>query len=213
MWKHRWNALFFLGSKITADVATKLGCLLLERKAMTNLDSILKSRGITLPTKVHIFKAMVFPVVMYGCELDHKKGWVLKNWLWTVVSEMTFERVPWTARRSNQSILKEINPEHSLEGLMLKLKLPYFTHLTRRADWKRPWCWERLKAEEDKRGWNGWHHQLNGQESEQTRETVRQGNVVCCSQRGHEDSDTTELTTKYMKWTNSQKTNKNGTRK
>ena len=134
MWKHRWNALFFLGSKITADVATKLGRLLLERKAMTNLDSILKSTGITLPTKFHIFKAMVFPVVMYGCELDHKKGWVLKNWLWTVVSETTFERVPWTARRSNQSILKEINPEHSLEGLMLKLKLPYFTHLMRRAD-------------------------------------------------------------------------------
>ena len=105
----------------------KLRCLLLARKAMTNLDSMLKSRDITLPTKVHLVKAMVFPVVMYGCE-----SWTIKKaecqridafklWCWRRLL-----RVPWTARRSNQSILKEISPEYSLEGLMLKLKLQYF---------------------------------------------------------------------------------------
>ena len=109
--------------------------LLLRRKAMTNLDSILKSRDITLMTKVHLVKAMVFPVVMYGCE-----SWTLKKaerrridafelWCWRRLL-----RVPWTARRSNQSILKEISPECSLEGLMLKLKLQYFGHLMRTAD-------------------------------------------------------------------------------
>ena len=108
-------------------------CLLLGRKAMTNLDSILKSRDITLPTKVHLVKAMVFPIVMHGC-----KSWIIKKsecrridafelW-WRLL------RVPWIARRSNQSILKEINPENSLEGLMLKLKLLYFGHLMRRTD-------------------------------------------------------------------------------
>ena len=102
---------------------------------MTNLDNILKSRDITLPTKVHLVKAMVFPVVMYGCE-----SWTIKNaecrridafelWCWRRLL-----RIPWTARRSNQSILKEISPEYSLEGLMLKLKLQYFGHLMRRAD-------------------------------------------------------------------------------
>ena len=116
------------GSKITADgdcsheIKT---CLLLGRKVMTNLDSILKSRDITLPTKVHLFKAMVFPVVRYGCES------------WTIKKADAFElrywrrllRVPWTTWRSNQSILKEISPEYSLEGVMLKLKLQYFGHL------------------------------------------------------------------------------------
>ena len=122
----------FLGSKITADgdcsheIKT---CLLLGRKAMTNLDSILKSRDITLPTKVHLVKAMFFPVVMYGCEswtikkAECQRIDVFKLWCWRRVL-----RVPWTARRSNQSILKEINPEYSLEGLMLKLKLQYFGH-------------------------------------------------------------------------------------
>ena len=110
-------------------------CLLLGRKIMTNLDSIFKSRDITLPTKVHLVKAMVFPVVMYGCE-----SWTIKK----VESQRidAFEllcwrrllRAPWTARRFNQSILKEISPEYSLEGLMLKLKLQYFGHLMRRAD-------------------------------------------------------------------------------
>ena len=128
----------FLGSKSTADGDFSheiKRCLLLGRKAMTNLDSILKSRDITLPTKVHIVKAMVFPVVMNGC-----KSWTIKKakcqridafelWCWRRLL-----RVPWTARRSNQSVLKEINPEYSLEGLMLKLKLQYFAHLMWRAD-------------------------------------------------------------------------------
>ena len=111
----------------------KLGHLLLGRKAMTNLDSILKSQDITLPTKIHLVKAMIFPLVMYRCELDCKQSWVPKNWcFWTVVLEKSLERVPWTARRSNQSILKEINPEYSLERLILKLQ--YIGHLMRRTD-------------------------------------------------------------------------------
>ena len=128
----------FLGSKITADDDCSREIkrhLLLRRKGMINLDSIFKSRDITLPTKVHLVKAMVFPVVMYGCE-----SWPIKKaecrridtfelWYWRRLL-----RVPWTARRSIQSILKEISPEYSLEGLMLKLKLQYFGHLIQRAD-------------------------------------------------------------------------------
>ena len=127
----------FGGSKISADgdCSHKIKRhLLLGRKVMTNLDSILQSRDITLLTKVHLVKAMVFPVVMYGCE-----SWtIMKAEHWRID---TFElcwrrllRVPWTARRSNQSILKEINPEYSLEGLMLKLKLQYFGHPMQRTD-------------------------------------------------------------------------------
>ena len=128
----------FLGSKITVDSDCSheiKRCLLLGRKVMTNLDSILKSRAITLSTKVHLVKAMVFPVVTYGCE-----SWTVKKAeRWRIVA---FElwcwrrllRVPWTARRSNQSILKEISPGCSLEGLMLKLRLQYFGHLMWRAD-------------------------------------------------------------------------------
>ena len=138
----------------------KLRLLLLGRRVMTNLESILKSRDVTSPTKVHLVKAMVFPVVMYGCE-----SWTIKKAghrnidafeLWCCRRLL---RVPWTTRRSNQSILKEISPEHSLEGLMLKLKLQYFGHLMQRAaHLKRPWCWERLRAggEGDDRGWDGW---------------------------------------------------------
>ena len=123
---------------------------------MTNLDSIFKSRDITFPTKVRLVKAMVFPVDVYGCELDHKEDWridAFELWCWRRLL-----RVPWTARRSNQSILKEINPENQLEGLMLKLKFQYFGHLMRRTNWKRPWCCERLKAGEegDDTGWDGW---------------------------------------------------------
>ena len=128
----------FLGSKVTADGDYSheiKRCLLLGRKVMTNLDRILKSRDITLPTKVHLVKAMVFPVVMYGCE-----SWTVKKaecrridafelWCWRRLL-----RVPWTARRSNQSILKGISPGYSLEGMMLKLKLQYFVHLMRRVD-------------------------------------------------------------------------------
>ena len=152
------------GSKITADGYCSHDIkrhLFLGRKVITNLDSVLKSRDITLPTKVHLVTAMVFPVVVYGWmwELYYKENWAPKNWcFWTVVLEETL-RVPWTARRSNQSILKEISREYSLEGLMLKLKLQYCGHLIWRTDsLKRPWYWERLKTrgEGDDRGWNGW---------------------------------------------------------
>ena len=128
----------FLGSKITADGDCSHEIkrrFLLGRKVMTNLDSILKSRDITLPTKVHLVKAMVFPVVMYGCEswtikkAEHWRIDAFELWRWR-----RFLRVPWIARRSNQSILKEISPEYSLERLMLKLKLQYFGHLMRTAD-------------------------------------------------------------------------------
>ena len=125
--------LIFLGSKITlvGDCSHEIKrCVLLGRKAMTNLDSRLKSRDINLSIKIHIVKAMVFPVVMYGCEswsikkAKHQRIDALELWCWTRLL-----RVPWTARGSNQSILKEINPEYSLEGLVLKLKLQYFGHL------------------------------------------------------------------------------------
>jgi len=128
----------FLGSKITADGDCGheiKRCLLLGREAITNLDSVLKSRHITLPTKVYVIKAKFFPVVMYGCE-----SWTIKKAEWWRIH--AFElwcwrrllRVPWTARRSNQSILKEISPEYSLEELILKLKLQYFGHLMRRIN-------------------------------------------------------------------------------
>jgi len=127
----------FLSSEITADGDCSheiKRCLLLGRKAMTNLDSILKSRNITLLTNVHLVKAMVFPVV-WMWELDHKESWAPKNWcFWTVVLEKIL-RIPWTVRISNLSILKEVSPEYSLEGLMLKRKLQYFGHLMWRTDW------------------------------------------------------------------------------
>ena len=125
------------GSKITADgdCSHEIKCLLLGRKAMTNLDSILKSRDITLLTRICLVKAMVFPVVMYGCE-----SWTIKKAECRRIDAFELGcwrrllRVPWTARRSNQSILKEISPEYSLEGLVLKLKLQYFGHLMWRTD-------------------------------------------------------------------------------
>ena len=127
---------------------------------MTNLDSIFKSRGITLPTKFHLVKAMVFPPVMYECE-----GWTIKKaehqridafelWCWKRLL-----RVPWTARRSNQSILNEISTEYSLEGLMLKLKIQYLAIWCEESThWKRPWCWQTLKVEGegDDIGWDSW---------------------------------------------------------
>ena len=155
------------GSKITADGECShkiIRCLLLGRKVMTNLDSILKSRDITLPTKVRLVKAMVFPVVMYGCE-----SWTIKKaecwriyafelWCWRRLL-----RVPWTARRSNQSILKEISPNSSTLATWGK----ELTHL------KRPWCWERLRAggEGDDRGWDGWMASL----TQRTRVWVKSG--------------------------------------
>ena len=131
------NFIFF-SSKITADGDCSHDIkrrLLFGRKPMTNLDSILKSRDITLPTKVHLVKAMVFPIVMYGCEswtikkAEHQRIDAFELWCWRRLL-----RLPWTARRSNQSILKESSPEYSLEVLTLKLKLQYFCHLIQRTD-------------------------------------------------------------------------------
>ena len=155
--------LIFLGSKITADGDCSLEIkrhLLLGRKVMTKLDSILKSRDITLSTKIHLVKAMVFPVVMYGCEswtikkAEHWRIDAFEVWWWRRLL-----RVPWTARRSNQSILMEISPGCSLEGLMLKLKLQYFGHLMRRADsLEKTLMLGGIGAggEGDDRGWDGW---------------------------------------------------------
>ena len=169
-WK-QWQTLFC--SKITADDDSShevKRCLLLGRKVLTNLNSILKTRDITLPTKVRLVKVMVFPAVMYGCE-----SWTIKKaqcwriyafelWCWRRLL-----RVPWIARRSNQSILKEISPECSLEGLMLKLKLQYFCHFDVKnwLIWKDPdagkdWRREEKGMTEDEMV--GWHHQLNGHE-------------------------------------------------
>ena len=161
--------LYFLGSKITADGDCSHEIkrhLFFGRKAMTNLDSVLKSRDITLPTKVCLIKAVVFPLVLYGCEswtmkkAEHQRTDAFELGYWR-----RHLRVPSTTRRSNQSILKGISPEYSLEGVMLKLKLytlaTWWEELTH---WKRPWCWERLKVEGDDRGWDGWHHQLDGHE-------------------------------------------------
>ena len=181
----------FLGSKITADGDCSHEIkrhLLLGRKAMTNPDSILKSRGISLPTKVHIVKAMVFPAVMYGCE-----SWLIKNtehwrtdafelWCWRIPL-----RVPGRARRSRQSFLKEISPEYSLEGLMLKLKLQYFGHLMQRTDSLemtdagKDWRQEEKGMTED--GMVEWHHQLNGHEFEQAPGVGDgQGSLAWCMQ-------------------------------
>ena len=160
-WK-QWKTIF-LGSKITADGDCSheiYRFLLLGKKPVTNLNSILKSRDITLPTKVHLVKAMLFPVVMYGCEswtikkVEHLKTDAFELWCWRRLL-----RVPWTARRSSQSILKEISPEYSLEGLMLKLKLQYFGHLIQRTD-----SFEKTlmlgmiegRGRGDNRGWDGW---------------------------------------------------------
>ena len=134
----QWETLFLGAPKITADGDCSheiKRCLLLGRKAMTNLGSILKIRDITLPTKVHLVKAMVFPIVRYGCE-----SWAIKKVecqridAFELCYWIKFLRVPWTARRSKQSILKEISPEYSLEGLMLKLKLQYVGHLMWRTE-------------------------------------------------------------------------------
>ena len=175
---------------------------------MTNLDSIFKSRDITLPTKVHLVKAMVFPVVMYGCE-----SWTVKKaerqridafevWCWRRLL-----RVPWTARKSNQSILKEISPGCSLEGLILKLKLQYLaTSCEKLTHWRRPWCWEGLGAGgEGDTGdeMAGWHHRLDGCESEWTPGVGDgQGGLACCDSRcrriGHDWA--TELNWTELNW-------------
>ena len=171
-WKQRQTS-FFLCSKTTADgdwIHEIKRCLLLGRKVMTNLDNILKSRDITLPTKAHLLKSMLFPVVMYGCQSWTRKKagcWridVFELWCWRRLL-----RVPWTVRRSNQSILKEISPGCSLEGLISKLKLQYFGQLNGRTDSleKDPdagkdWGQEEKGMTED--DMVGWHHWLNGHE-------------------------------------------------
>ena len=165
---------------------------------MTNLDSILKSRDITLPTKVCLVKAMVFLVVMYGCECqtlkeaEHQRTDAFELWCWRRLL-----RDPWTARRSNQSILKEINPECSVEGLTLKLKLQQFGHLMQRAD-----SLEKTlmlgKIEQEEKGMTedemaGWHHPLDGPEFEQALGVGDgQGRLACCSPWSHKESHTTE---------------------
>ena len=171
---------------------------------MTNLESILKSRDITLLTKVHLVKAMVFPVVMYGCQswtvkkAEHRRIDAFELWCWRRLL-----RVPWTARRSIQSILKEISPGCSLEGLMLKLKLQYFGHLMHRANSLekdsgagKNWKQEEKGTTEDEIA--GWHHQLNGHGFGWTLGVGDgQGGLACCSLWGHKKSDTTE----WLNWT------------
>ena len=204
-WK-QWLTLFSGGSKITADSDCSHEIkrrLLLGRKVMTNLDSILKSRDITLPTKVCLVKALVFPVVMYGCE-----SWTIKKaecwridafelWCWKRLL-----RVPLTARRSSQSILKEISPGCSLEGLMLKLKLQYFGHLMWRPDsFEKTLMLGKIEGRR-RRGWqrmrwldgltNSMDMGLDG-----LRELVMDRGLACCSSWGHKQSDTTE----WLNWT------------
>ena len=168
----QWETLFLGGSKITADGDCSheiKGHLLLGRKAMTNLDSILKSRDITLPTKVCLVKAMVFPVVMYGYEswtmkkAECQKTDVIELWCWRRLL-----RVSWTAKRSSKSILKEISPEYSLEGLMLKLKLQYFGHLMwRTSSFEKILMLRKIEGRRRK-GWQRTrlHHWHNGHEFE-----------------------------------------------
>ena len=166
---------------------------------MTNLDNILKSRDITLPTKVHLDRTMVFPVIMYGCEswtikkAEHRRIDVFELWCWRRLL-----RVPWTSRRSSQFILKGISPGCSLEGLMLKLKLQYFGHQMRRADSLEKTLMLGKIESGRRRGRQrmrlvGWHHQLDGHEFEQALGVGDgQGSLACCSSWGCKESDLTE---------------------
>ena len=209
---NRWGSngimtdFLFLGSKITADGDCSheiQRCLLLGRNVMTNLDGILKSRDITLLTKVHLLKAMIFPVVMYECEswtikkAEHQRIYVFELWCWRKLL-----RVPWTARRANHSILKEISPECSLEEPMLKLKLQYFGHLMWRTDsLEKTLLLGKIECRR-RRGWQrmrmvGWHHWLEGHEFERALGVGDgQGNLACCSPQGHKESDATE----WLNW-------------
>ena len=201
---NRWGTVedfIFLGSKITADGDCSheiKRCLLLWRKVMTNLDNILKSRDITLPTKVRLVNAVVFPVAMYRCEswtikkAEHQRIDAFELWCWRRLL-----RVPWTARRSNQSILKQISPECSLEGLMLKLKLQSFGHLMRRTDsFEKTLILENLRAgvEGDDRGWDGWMA-IPTQGTwvwVNSRSGDGQGGLTCCGSWGYKELDMTE---------------------
>ena len=190
----------FLGSKITVDGDCSHGIrwLLLGRKQMENLDSVLKSRNIiTLPTKVVIVKAMVFPVVTYHCE-----SWTIKKAECGIIDAFELRclrrllRVPWTARRSNQSVLSKINPEYSLNCLMLKLKFQYFGHLMQTDDsLEKSCCWER-SGQKEKRTWGdemaGWHHQCNEHELRQALGMGEgQAGLPCCNPWGHREVGTT----------------------
>ena len=204
-WK-QWQTLFSWAPKITTDGDRSheiKRCLLLGRKAMTNLDSILKSRDITLPTMICLVKAMVFPVVMYGCE-----SWIIKKaecwriyafelWCW-----IRLLRVPWTAKRSSQSILKEsVLNIHGNYWCWSWNSNTVATCCQKRTHWEKTWCWAKLKAgvEEDDRGWDS---QMTSpawwQEFEQAPEVGDgQGTPVCCSPWDHKESDVTER----LKWT------------
>ena len=210
---NRWETVetvsdfIFLGSKITADGICSHEIkrhLLLGRKVMTNLDSLFKSRDITLPTKVCLVKAMVFPVVMYGCEsctvkkAEHWRIDAFDLWCWRRLL-----RVHWTARRSNSSILKEISPGCSLEGLMLKLKLQYFGHLMRRVDsLENTLMLGGIEGQEEKGTTEdemaGWRHWLDGHEFVWTPGVGNgQGGLACCDSWGHKESAMTE----WLNWT------------
>ena len=196
----------FLGSKISADGDYSHEIkrhLLLGRKSMTNLGNILKSRDITLPTKVHLVKAMVFPVVMCWCGswiIEKAEYWrtdAFELWYW-----IRLLRVPWTARRSNQSIVKEISPEYSLEAPDAEAETPsaLATWCEKLTHLKRPWCWERLKSggEGDNRGWDGWMISLTQLTWVWARLGVGdgQGSLACCSPWGCKELDTTE----WLNW-------------
>ena len=196
----QWLTIF-LGSKITADGDCSheiKRCLLLGRKVMINLDSILKNRDITLSTKDRLVKAMVFPVVMCGCEsctikkAECRKADVFELWCWRLL------RVPWTMRRSNLSILKEISPGSSLVGLKLELKLQYFDHHMQRDDSfeKKDWGKKEKGTTDDEMV--GWHHQHNGHGFGWILGVGdEQGGLACCGSWGHKELDTTE----QLKWT------------
>ena len=164
---------------------------------MTNLDSILKSRDITLPTKVCLVKTVVFPVVMYGCESWTKEGWVQKNWCFEQWCWRRLLRVPWTARRSNQSILKEISPECSLEGLMLKLKLQYFGLMQRADSFEKTLMLGKIEGQR-RRGWERmkWLDGITDSMVMPLGVGDGQRGLLCCSPWGLKESDMTE----WLNW-------------
>ena len=207
-WENNGNSerLFLGGSKITTDGDCSheiKRCLFLGRKVMTNLESILKSRAFTLPTKVYLVKVVVFPVVVYGCELDYKESWVPKNWcFWTVVLEKTLES-PW-----NYKGIKWVNPKGNQSWIFIgRTDAEAETSILWPPDVKNWRIWKDLDAGKDWRQeekWTsedkmvGWHHRFDGHESEQTpRVGDGQGRLVCCCPWGRQESDTTER----LNWT------------